>query len=310
MKGVPDALLQMPKPVNGFPDFVGYLVQRLKTVCPSMGKKKIAEMLARAGLHLATTTVGRMLKQSQKPKPSPTKAKTIARIEPVARKVTAKRPNHVWHVDLTTMPIGGGFWVPWSPLSLPQCWPFCFWVAVILDHYSRRVLGTAVFRGQPTSEKLRAFLGRTIRDAGAAPKYLICDRGVQFDNDSFRRYCRKKGTKIRYGAVGKHGSIAIIERFILTLKQRLAWLPLIPLSKRKFQQELVMITDWYNGLRPHTTLKAATPHEKYFGRFPASRKPRCEPRAQWSRASPCAALPALDWNFKSISTAAGDTFQS
>ena len=286
----PDALVQTPRPVNKFPQFVGYVVQRLKTLCPTMGKKKIAETLSRAGLHLATTTVGRILKKQPEPPPA---EKKPAVPKSVARKVTARQPNDVWHVDLSTVPIGGGFWVPWPPLALPQCWPFCWWVAVILDSHSRRVMGTAVFHGQPTSEKVRAFLGRTIKSSGAAPKHLICDRGVQFDNEDFRRYCRAKHIKVRYGAVGKHGSIAVIERFILTLKQCLALLPIIPLSKRKFQQELDFITDWYNGSRPHTTHKGATPDEKYFGRFPACRKPRYEPRAKWPRGSPCAGAWAL-----------------
>ena len=58
--------LRLPVPVNKFPEFVGHLVQRLHTLCPTLGKKKIAQIqiLARAGLHLGTTTVGRMLKQS------------------------------------------------------------------------------------------------------------------------------------------------------------------------------------------------------------------------------------------------------
>ena len=40
-----------------------YRVVRLKTLCPTMGKVKIAQTLARAGLHLGATTVGRMLKE-------------------------------------------------------------------------------------------------------------------------------------------------------------------------------------------------------------------------------------------------------
>ena len=59
----PEALVQLPQPpVNKFPEFVKHVVQRLKMLCPSMGKLKIAQTLARAGLHLGTTTVGRMLK--------------------------------------------------------------------------------------------------------------------------------------------------------------------------------------------------------------------------------------------------------
>src|SRR5581483_1017096 len=53
----PDALLRTPEPINKFPDFVRYLVQRLQTHCPRLGKVKIAQILARAGLHLAVSTV-------------------------------------------------------------------------------------------------------------------------------------------------------------------------------------------------------------------------------------------------------------
>jgi transcriptional regulator with XRE-family HTH domain len=63
----PDALLQLREPVNKFPDFVRYIVQRLKTLSPSMGKVKIAEALSRAGLHLGVTTVGRILKEAPQP---------------------------------------------------------------------------------------------------------------------------------------------------------------------------------------------------------------------------------------------------
>ena len=46
-----NALVQLREPVNKFRDFVRYIVQRLKTLNPSMGKVKIAETLCRAGLH-------------------------------------------------------------------------------------------------------------------------------------------------------------------------------------------------------------------------------------------------------------------
>jgi|WetSurMetagenome_2_1015567.scaffolds.fasta_scaffold1857058_1 hypothetical protein len=58
----PDALVQLPVPVNKFPECVHYVVQRLRTFCPMMDSVKIAQTLARAGLHFGTTTVRRMLK--------------------------------------------------------------------------------------------------------------------------------------------------------------------------------------------------------------------------------------------------------
>ena len=132
-----NALLQLREPVNKFPDFVRYIVQRLKTLGPSMGKVKIAETLCRAGLHLGITTVGRILKEEPQSTPSDPAPRTGI--------VTAKRPNHVWHVDLTAVPTSVGFWAPWLPFALPQCWPVCWWVAVVIDHYSRRVSGIATF---------------------------------------------------------------------------------------------------------------------------------------------------------------------
>jgi hypothetical protein len=89
----PDALVQLREPVNRFPDFVRYVVQRLKTLCPAMGRKKLAETLARAGLHLGTTTVGRMLKEKPARPPAPEREADSTR-----RVVTANRPNHVWHI--------------------------------------------------------------------------------------------------------------------------------------------------------------------------------------------------------------------
>ncbi len=283
----PSALVQLPEPVNKFPDLVRYLVWRLRTLCPTMGKKKFSETLARAGLHLSATTIGRMLKQA----PSPSKGEGRGEGERATNRhvVTARRPNHVWHVDLTVVPIVSGFWTAWSPFALPQCWPFCWWVAVIVDHFSRRAMGAATFYRQPSSEAVRAFVGRTIHAVRAAPKHLICDRGPQFDCHAFRRWCRRRGIRPRYGAVGRHGGIAVVERFILALKQGCTrLLTLVPLRREEFRRELSLFCGWFNECRPHTTLAGATPEEVYRRRFPAVRKPRYEPRGRWPRGSPCA----------------------
>jgi putative transposase len=273
-------LVQLRKPVNKFPDFVGYVVRRLKALCPMMGKRKIAETLARAGLHLAASTVERML---DAPKPAP-----IQPVHPTSRKhIRAKQPNDVWHCDLSVVPIGRGLWTPWPPNALPQCFPFCWWTAVVVDQCSRRIMSVSAFRKQPTSEQVRALIGRTIH-AGAAPKHLICDKGGQFDCHAFRRWCGRRKINVRYGAVGKQGSIAVVERTIRTLKEMLRLLILIPLRQAAFRKELDLIVEWYNTHRPHAALGGRTPDEVYFAKFPACRRPRYEPRAKWPRASPSA----------------------
>ena len=66
-----DSLVQTPTPVNRFPDFVRYTVQQIQLFCPSLGKVKIADMLARAGIHIGQTTVGRILKEKHYTAPDP-----------------------------------------------------------------------------------------------------------------------------------------------------------------------------------------------------------------------------------------------
>jgi transposase InsO family protein len=284
----PAALVQLPVPVNKFPDLVRYLVQRLKTLCPLLDKVKIAQVLARAGLHLGQTTVGRILKEKPAPKPA-----TDPETSTEGHIVTANYPGHVWHVDLTVVPTGG-FWTSWFPFSLPQCWPFAWWVGVAEDHFSRRVMGVTVFKSQPNCAAMCGFLGRTIVRAKKTPRYIVCDRGEQFDCKGFRKWCKRKGIKRpRYGAIGKHGSIAVVERVILTIKSLLSCLLLVPYRREAFLRELTQVTEWYNAERPHSWLGGRTPDEAYHRRFPANRRPRFEPRSRWPRGSPCATPWAL-----------------
>jgi transposase InsO family protein len=278
----PEALVQMRRPVNRFPDFVGYLVRRLKTLCPAMGKVRIAQVLARAGLHLGTTTVARMLETAEAPRP-------VAAAADAGRDLHSNRPNHIWHIDLTTVPTACGFWVPWLPWALPQRWPFCWWVAVVVDHFSRRITGFAVFTQNPTSLAVRQLLDRIIRVVGESPAHLITDHGTQFTDDGFRRWCQRRGIRQHFGAVGKYGSIAVVERLIRTMKAEALRRILVPLDRRAFCHEVGLFVEWYNGYRPHSALLAATPDEIYFQRFPAAQAPRFEPRRRWPHGSPCAA---------------------
>jgi transposase-like protein len=131
----PGALVQVPVPVNRFPEFVAYIVRRLKAFCPRMVDRRIAQVLARASLHLGGTTVRRMLKPPPKRKPKPRRRAAL-------RVVTAKRPNHLWHVDLTMVRTVGGFWV--SPFPMPQRWPFCWLGSPSVTLFETRRMGEHV----------------------------------------------------------------------------------------------------------------------------------------------------------------------
>jgi len=288
-----DALIASPCPVNRFPDFVISLVQQLKSVCPGMGKQRIADTLARAGLHLSASTAARMLKKAvpaKKPSPdadgacsltgrvtAPNAVSGTAPSTKSKRVVTAKYPGHVWHVDLTAVPTCLGFWIPWFPHTWAQCWPFCFWVAVVVDHFSRKAVMVRCFQSNPTAQQVTDTLDVAIAAEGVTPKYIISDKGSQF-REEYSDWCDTRGVKPRFGAIGQHGSIAVVERFIRTIKQECVGHIVVPLATEAFEQEFLTYVRWYNEHRPHRTLHGKTPNEVSEAQFPASEQPCIETR--------------------------------
>ena len=189
-----------------------------------MGCKRMAQILARAGLALGTTTIRRMAREHGGPPDDEPQSKRRR------RRVVARYPGHTWHVDLTTVPTRAGFWVPWFPFSLPQRWPFCWWVALAVDQVSRSIVGFAVF---PKATLLRT--GTALSRSGHseswfAPKYVVTDKGKQFWCRSFKRWCKRQGIRPRYGRVGEPASIAIVERCIRSMKEECTRCLLVPMS--------------------------------------------------------------------------------
>ena len=123
-------------------------------------------------------------------------------------------------------------------------------------------MGIAVCRKQPGSKQVAGFLAKTIRTT-AKPKYIICDKGSQFWGLAFKHWCRHRTIRLRFGAVGHYGSIAVIERFIRTFKGEGLRRVLVPLNLRKMRTKGNAIIGWYNTCRPHTTLGGRTPEERY-----------------------------------------------
>ena len=276
-----------PQPVNKFPEAVSYLVQRLKVLCPALGKRKIAAKLARAGLHLSPSSVARMLVKPPAARPAPpeTKARSAGkapRHRQAAEPRLARRLDRHAHrrrfldvlaairaaAALAVLLVAGG-----------RCRPF---LAPGPGHH--HVLLSAVVQGGtcvlgPHDQQDRRERPST-SSATAASSSIVTD---------FAQWCKSKGIQPpRYGALGQHGSIAVVERCIRTIKEHLRQLAAIPYSRRSTQRELNLIAEWYNEHRPHDSLGGRTPNEVFYDRHPANRRPRYEPRERWPRGSPCA----------------------
>ena len=140
MRGIDndEGTVQMPEPVNRYPDLVRYVVQQLKSFCPMLGRFKIADILTRAGLHLSASTVKRIIDE---PPIEPASIENQPDA-PAGPTVQAWYSNHVWSVDLTVVPSTDGMWTPWSPNALTQIHPYSWYVMLVIDHYSRRIILT------------------------------------------------------------------------------------------------------------------------------------------------------------------------
>ena len=246
----------------------------------------MADWLARGGLHLSASSVGRFWKREclRQPPPKASRRDWCLRradeVRETARQIVSRRPGHTIHVDITTVPVLGGFWCPWVPQALAALWPWAWHVVAVTDHFSRRLVAIEAFRRSPTGKQVCGALDVALGVLGEKPKYIISDQGVQFRSD-YRDWCDAHRIRPRFGKLFAHGSIARIERFFKSLKYEGLYRISVPSSAVLMQAELIVFGRWYNSFRPHRALGGATPDEIFFGKRSVRRSRRIEPRARY-----------------------------
>ncbi len=207
---------------------------------PYYGRHRIANTLWLLGVFVAASTVRNILLQP-KPRTAPAAAKTQD-APATPREIIARYPNHVWSVDRTRV-------LRWG------LWPT--WVLVAIDHFSRRVVACRALEG-PNAGWVVGALEEAFARHGA-PRHLISDQEKVFLSEAFQELLIPWDVKQRFGAVGKHGSIAVTERVILTLKYE--WLKRVPVIRGldHLNQLLQDFEIYHNEYRGHTTLGGAAP---------------------------------------------------
>ena len=234
-------------PVRRFADVVRAVVKTME-LAGFGGNDLIARTLARAGWKLSARTVGRIRRERWPGPRGPDAASTVPRA------VRVERPNHVWMVDLTD--VKGLFGL------------VTFKVAVVFDAFSRMPLSARIFSKEASAVEIARFVSRTARRHGR-PAHFVSDRARCFTGEIFRRKLLLLGVKQRFGAVGKKGSIALIERLWRTLKDTLGLRLMGPLAAQDLAEKIELGLLHYAHFRPHQALAGATPSEIYFGRTPS-----------------------------------------
>ena len=233
------------RPLARLPDLVAELAQRLRVEWPDWGTRRIAGTLAQMGVKVSRSTVQRIIRTRS---PRPARAGSLA-----SPPLTASRPNHVWIADFTR--ISNGF--------------RSIWVGAVIDAFSRRVLALAVApNGANSGTTLR--LLRYARRRHGSPAWFVTDQGVEFTAKTVRRWMARHGIPQRFGAVGRKGSISLIERYWRTMKREYARGLLLYRPRHTIEAKLRLWARWFNGARPHQGIGQRTPDQAFFRR----RRPR------------------------------------
>ena len=144
-------------------------------------------------------------------------------------------PNQVWAGDVTYLKTGEG----WT------------YLAVVMDLYSRRIVGWHIDKHMTTSLVSRALI--SAYNVRQPPKGLVfhSDRGSQYTSKRFRELLEGFAIRASMGDVGACWDNAVVERFFGSLKHD--WLLKIPQPTREhMKQDVASYMRYYNTERLHS----------------------------------------------------------
>lgn len=199
-----------------------------------VGRKRVARLLKQAGLRgVSRRKWVRTTVRSAKGRPAP---------DLVQRQFVAAGPNRVWIADITYIPT----------------WAGMLYLAVVLDVWSRRVIGWAMDTHLRT-ELVIAALDMAV--AQRRPRQVIhhSDQGCQYTSVGFGLRCRAAGVRPSMGSVGDCYDNAMCESFFATLECEL--LDRVTLHNPQEARSVVFdfIEGWYNPKRRHSSLDYESP---------------------------------------------------
>jgi putative transposase len=208
--------------------------QELRAADIHIGRKRVARLMNAAGLAGVSrrkwmiTTV-----RDQNAGPAP---------DLVERNFVAPAPDCLWVADITYIPTWAGF----------------LYLAVVLDAFSRRIVGWAMATHLRTELVLEA-LNMAIGQRRPAAVIHHSDHGSQYTSIAFGLRCRDAGVRPSMGSVGDCFDNAMCESFFATLECEL-------LDRRHFKTQIEarmavfeFIEGWYNPHRRHSAINYLSP---------------------------------------------------
>src|ERR1035441_9988655 len=199
-----------------------------------IGRQPVATLMKRMGIEAIYR------------KPNTSKPTPGHKISPyLLRKMQVIRPNQVWAMDITYIPMAHGF----------------VYLAAVVDWFSRRVLSHRV---SITMEA--AFCVEALEEALAkqgTPDIFNTDQGSQFTSEAFTGVLIANKISISMDGKGACRDNVFVERIWKSVKYEEVYLHAYD-SVGVARASIGRYLDFFNRRRPHSSLDRQTPDEAYF----------------------------------------------
>jgi len=247
----------LPRPVSPADLAIMRRIDELHLDYPFAGSRMLRDLLCGEGIAIGrehvVTLMRRMGIEAIYRKPNTSKPEPGHRVFPyLLRGVAVVRPNQVWAMDITYIPMARGF----------------VYLAAVVDWFSRRVLA---WRVSITMEA--AFCLEAVEEALARygrPEIFNTDQGSQFTGTAFTGLLLSHGIAVSMDGKGSWRDNVFVERLWRSVKYEEVYLRAYD-SVSEARGAIGRYLDFYNRKRPHSSLGRQTPDRAYFDNLPAVR---------------------------------------
>ena len=243
-----------PRPISDQDLWLMRRIDELHLNYPFAGSGMLRGLLAQQNLEVGRrhikTLMRKMAIEAIYRKPNTSKPAPGNRIYPyLLRNLVVSRPNQVWAMDITYIPMARGF----------------VYLAAVVDWFSRRILTWKLSITMDTSFCIEAL--EEALSMNEKPEIFNTDQGSQFTSETFTERLKKEGIKISMDGRGRWRDNVFVERVWKSIKYEEVYLHAYE-SVSQARASIGRYIDFYNTIRPHSSLRELTPDQVYFNRLP------------------------------------------
>jgi putative transposase len=243
-----------PKPLSPGDQLLMNRIDRLHLELPFAGARMLRDLLRQEGHQVGRGRVSRLMKlmgiEALYRKPKTTQRHPAHRVYPyLLRTLAVTRPNQVWAMDITYIPMARGF----------------VYLAAVVDWYSRRVLSWKVSTTMDTHFCLEAVDEAMARHG--KPEIMNTDQGSQLTSQAFIGLLKDNDIQISMDGKGAWRDNVFVERLWRSVKYEEVYLHAYD-TVSAAKAGLDRYFRFYNSRRPHSSLDGQTPDQFYFEALP------------------------------------------